>query len=140
MAKNTIILKKYVDILNEFTTGEAIKPGSLVKVNSAGAVVKHDEEGGVAEKLFVKEDALQGKTIDNNIANGDKAQVYTFLPGEEVYAVLNASAEPVKGDLLTSDGAGGLQVADLSAGNYVIGRAMEAKVATHDGRIKVCIL
>lgn len=140
MAKNTIILKKYVDILNEHVTGEAIKPGSLVKVTSDNKVIKHDEEGGVAEKLFVKEDALRGKTIGDNIANGDPAQVYTFITGEVVYGVLNAAAEPVVGDFLTSDGAGGLRVADLSAGEYVIGRAMEAKTAGHDGRIKVSIL
>lgn len=109
MAKNTIKLKKYVDIINEVEASAALYPGMLVELDSAGKVKPHSTAGGNAVKQFALEDALQGKGIDDQYASGDKVQVWSCVPGEEVYAILVDGQNVAIGDFVESNGEGMLQ-------------------------------
>jgi hypothetical protein len=109
MAKNTIKLKKYVDIINEVEASGVITPGMLLETDSDGKVKAHSSAGGNAVKQFALEDALQGNGIDDDYASGDKVQVWSCVPGEEVYALLKDGENVGIGDFLESAGAGMLQ-------------------------------
>ena len=106
---NTIKLKKYVDVINEYEAGDTIIPGQLVQLVSDGTVQPHGTAGGVAEKAFALEDELQGKGIDDAYAEGDRVQVMYARPGDEVYAFLKEASSITVGEFLESAGDGSLQ-------------------------------
>ena len=138
MAKNTIKLKKYLDIINEYTaTAVAITPGMLIELITGCKVRAHATAGGNVLQMFALEDELQGKGIDDNYAASDKIQCWVPVRGEEVYAILVDGETVVCGDFLESNGAGLLQKHDpdeyegsLSIGgiytNQIVGIALEA--------------
>ena len=107
MAKNTIKLKKYSDVIEEFVAGAAITPGMLVALNASGAVIPHGEAAGNAIPMFALEDELQGKTIDDAYAAGDPVQVWVAGRGDIVNAI--AGTAITAGDFLVSDGTGKLK-------------------------------
>lgn len=106
MAKKTIKLKKYNDIVNEFVAASAITPGSLVELTSAGLVQDHSTDGGDAAVMVALEDELQGKTIEEDYSADDQVQVWHVTPGEEVLAVIPSGEDPAIGTLLESAGDG----------------------------------
>lgn len=144
MAKNTIKLKKYTDIINEYDAGGVITPGMLVLIESDGDVVAHDTEDGYCAKLFALEDELRGKTIDDNFASGDPVQVWFATPGEEVYAILDNGEDISEGDLLSSAGNGKVQA--VGSGGVPIAQALEdvdmsgSSGVDPSGRIEIRIL
>ena len=154
MAKQTIKLKKYFDVVNEYDAGEAITPGMLIALAADGDVDKHAVAGGLCEKMFALEDELQGRTIDTDYAAGDPVQCWIALPGEEVLAWLANGEDVSIGDKLVSNADGQLKAftADIyvSSGvdteEYVIAMALEAidmsgsSGVDPTGRIKVRIL
>lgn len=151
MAKKTIKLKKYLDIINELNAGTAIIPGMLIAIASDGDVDPNSSAGGVCEKMFALEDELQGRTIDIAYAIADPVQCWNAVTGEEVFAWLANGEDVAIGDILTSDGAGALKAitADASAvvvEDYPIAIALEAVDMSGSsgvdptGRIKVRIL
>lgn len=107
MAKNTIKLKKYSDVIEEFVAGAAITPGMLVALNASGAVIPHGEAAGNAIPMFALEDELQGKTIDDAYANGSPVQVWVAGRGDIVNAIAGAAINA--GDFLVSNGDGKLK-------------------------------
>ena len=144
---NTIKLKKYTDIINEYEASAVIIPGQLVQLNTDGKVKPHATAGGLAEKAFALEDELQGKGIDDVYAIGDRVQAWNTRPGDEVYAFLNpASAVTIAiGDFLESAGNGNLQkygTVSATATLPPIAIALEALTtdATIAKRIKVRIV
>ena len=113
---HTIKIKKYVDIISEYTAGGAITPGNLVELMSTGKIRRHSTAGAPAVKLFALEDELQGKNIDQDYATGTVVQCWWTVPGEEVYALLADAQTIAIGDFLCSDGAGRLtKCLDVSA-------------------------
>jgi hypothetical protein len=152
MAKNTIKLKKYLDVVNEFTaTAVAITPGMLLELTSAELVQAHSTEGGPVLPMFALEDELQGKGITDNYAVSAKIQVWTAVRGEEVYALLADGEDVAVGDFLISDGTGKLKAATADSSAVVVEEfpiaiALEAvdmsgsSGADPSGRIKVVIL
>lgn len=152
MAKKTIKLKKYVDIINEYDAAEDITPGMLINLNSDGEVKINDSEGTPCPKMFALEDELQGRTIDTDYEDGDPVQCWSCVPGEEVYAWLANGEDVAIGALLISDGAGALKEytaaasAAVVAEEVVIAQALEAVDMSGSsgvdptGRIKVRIL
>ena len=64
---NSIILKRYLHIQEEYAAAAAIIPGMLVELTSAGTVQKHSGAGKSAIPMFAIEDALQGKGINQNL-------------------------------------------------------------------------
>lgn len=120
MAKNTIKLKKYVDIINEYDAGGAITPGHLVQLDSDGDVTVNSSAGVACQKAFALEDELQGKTISDAYASGDKVQVWNCVPGEEVYALLADGENAAIGDKLVSNGDGQLKVMTADSSGAVV--------------------
>lgn len=151
MAKQTIKLKKYVDIVNEYDAEAAITPGMLIELTSSGTVQANSSAGLACQKMFALEDELQGKTIADAYAADSPVQCWNTVPGEEVFAWLANGEDVAIGDLLVSDGAGALKAmtADSSATvteETPIAVALEAvdmsgsSGADPSGRIKVRII
>jgi len=113
MAKNTIKLKKYSDVIEEFVAGVAITPGMLVALDSAGKVVPHGVASGNAIPMFALEDELQGKTIDDAYEADAPVQVWVAGRGDIVNAI--AGAEIAAGDFLVSAGNGKLKPVGTAA-------------------------
>ena len=105
----TVILKRYNNVQFEAIAHEAITPGSLVEVMSTGKIKNHATAQGNAIPYFVIEDAIMGKTIDDNVAQGDLARVMVAGRGDEVNAILDTSQTILVGDLLASAGNGTLE-------------------------------
>jgi hypothetical protein len=124
--KNTIILKKYVDIYEEYTaTAVAVLPGTVLEVTSAGLVQAHSGAGEQTARLFAVEDALQGKEVGDEIAASGKVQVAVFVPGEIVNARIAANAVVTVGAPLTVNGSGAL-TPTIVAGDIIVGHALRA--------------
>ena len=150
MAINTIKLKKYSDVIEEYEAGGTITPGMLLEENSEGKVVAHSNAGEFAEKMFALEDELQGKGIDDDYASGDKVQCWIAGRGDQVYAILADGQNVAVGDILESDGNGALEKAvaeTASATTYpgsVVAVALEAVDTTNSAvataRIKVRVI
>ena len=121
MAKNTIKLKKYLNIINEYNAAAAIIPGELIELNTAGTVQVHATEGGNVLPMFAIEDELQGQDIDDAFAATDKVQCWVPTRGDEVYAILEDNNHVHIGDFLESNGAGELQLyyVDIGSGGEV---------------------
>jgi len=135
MAYNTIKIKKYSDVIEEYTaTAVAITPGMLLELTSACLVQAHSTEGGSVLAMFALEDELQGKGIDDNYAASDKIQVWIPYRGDIVYAILEDGQNVVCGDWLESNGAGLLQKHEPDPGsggeveydNVIVAQAIEA--------------
>ena len=151
MAKNTIKLKKYSDVIEEFVANAAITPGHLVELMSTGKVKKHATAGGnVAPIMFALEDSMQGYGIDDDYDALDPAQIWLPHPGDEVYAILADDNDVAIGDLLESAGDGTLRKHGVdSTGAYylraIVAVAIEAvdttgSPAATTSRIKVKII
>lgn len=160
MAYNTIKVKKYSDIIEEYTaTAVAITPGYLLEITSAGLVQAHATAQGNVLPMFALEDELQGNPITTNYAASAKIQCWIPGRGDIVYALLKDGETVVIGDFLESAGNGQLQkhVADVEsfesneAGsitvypNAIVGQALEAvdlsaSANTAAGRILVRII
>lgn len=111
MAKNTIKVKKYADVIEELTaTAVAITPGALLERTSAGLVQACTATTGAVLPMFALEDELQGKGIDDNYAVS--AQIQCWIPGrgDMVYALLEDGEDVEVGEFLESAGNGKLQV------------------------------
>jgi len=134
---NTIKLKKYLDIIEEYGAEAAITPGMLLELNSSGNVQVHSTAGGNVLPMFALEDELQGNDIDDAYVADDKVQVWVAVRGEWVYAILADGQNVSVGDFLESAGSGLLQKHEpdeynesASIGgiytNQIVGVALEA--------------
>lgn len=99
---------------DEGVAAEAITPGQLVAMDANGEYVKHASAGSFAETVFAQEDALQGKTIDDAYADGDRVFLLMAQPGDVVYAWLAAGENVTPADFLSSNGDGTLQKATIT--------------------------
>ena len=140
MNYNTIKLKKYSDVIEEYNAAAAITPGMLIQMTTADKVQKHATAGGNILPMFALEDELQGKGIDDNYATDDKVQCWIPGRGDQVYAILSDGETVAVGDFLESNGDGCLQKhvpdswesADAQAANTInqaaiVGIALEYK-------------
>ncbi len=134
---NTIKLKKYQDIIEEYAAASVIVPGNLIELSSSGTVQNHSTEGGNVLPMFALEDELQGKGIEDAFAAADRVQCWVAQPGEIVYARLNDGESVAIGDFLESAGNGCLKkhtanavTSDEEFTNYtncIVGVALEAR-------------
>lgn len=110
MKKNTIKLKKYLDVIEEYTaTAVAITPGDLLELTSAGLVQAHSTDSGTVLPMFALEDELQGNGIDDDYAACAKIQVWVAVRGEQVFANIADDEVITTGDFLVSNGDGTLK-------------------------------
>jgi len=162
MAKNSIIIKSYTKVQEEYTaTAVAITPGMLLELTSSGTVQAHSSAEGNSLPMFALEDELQGYGIDTAYGVSTKIQVLIPRRGDIVYALLADGQTAAIGDFLESNGAGALQVHvseteswenPSAAGsitvppNPIVGQALEAvdlsdsANLTATGRIQVRII
>jgi len=136
VAKNTIRVKSYVDVMEEMKATAIVTPGMLCEEDPAGTqaapfVKPHSTAEGNAMPLFAIEDESQGKGIDDNYAVDDKVQVWTANRGDWVYALLANGETAAINDDLVSNGDGYLRVhvPDDSGSiqtNAIVARAKEA--------------
>ena len=143
MAKHTIKIKKYADVIEEYTsTAVAITPGMLIEITAADLVQAHSSSAGRALTMFALEDELQGRGIDVNYDVSTKVQCWLPGHGDMVYALLANGETAVIGSWLESNGDGYLKVGTTQP----IGQAVEAvdmsdsSAADPTGRIIVRII
>lgn len=84
MAKQTIKLKKYGDIVNEYIAEGVLSPGHLVAVSATGGI-KVNAIATAQNLMVAVEDELQGRTIADAFAIGEPVQTWALQPGEEAY-------------------------------------------------------
>jgi hypothetical protein len=143
MANKSVILKNYLNTFEEIdATAVAVYPGELLELTSTGAVQAHATAGGSVLPMFAKEDAMQGKGIDDQYAASDKIQVWIPQRGDQVYAIVADGQDVSIGDFLESDGNGHLQLAPVDSSgvptvaNSLVGVALEAvDTATSDSSL-----
>lgn len=116
MAKNTIKVKKFLDVIEEYDSAAIITPGQLIELIAAGTVQRHSTAEGDALPMFALEDELQGKGIDDNYAASTKVQCWVAQRGEHVYAFLADGENVTIGQFLASNGDGDLRLHDLASG------------------------
>lgn len=137
MARNTILLRGHAREEAFTASPYAITPGMLVELDGAGDVIPHTTDEGIAFPIFAKEQhENQGAGIDTDIAVDD--EVIVLFP--ELGAKINAftSDTLAEGDYVTSDGAGGVRLAD--SGSFVIGVAAAASDLTGtNGRVEIYV-
>lgn len=126
MSINTIKLKNYLNIFEEYIASGEIYPGMLLNFSAANTVRAHNDDAPAQGCLpmFALEDALQGRDIDDPYADGDPVNVWIPTRGDEVYAILEDGANVSVGTFLESNGSGYLQA--YSSGNGAIAVALEA--------------
>ena len=109
MAKNTIVIKGYLNIRDEkVATAVAITPGKLIERTSGDLVQVHALAGGPVNPLFALEDAFQGKKITDDYAISVPIIIWKPIPGEQVYAHVSGT-DAVIGDFMESAGDGTLR-------------------------------
>jgi hypothetical protein len=115
--RNTIKIKNYSNVFEEYVAAAAIIPGMLIELIAAGTVQAHSSAGGSALPMFALEDELQGNGIDTAYTAANPVQCWIPNRGDQVYALLDDGETAVIGSLLESSGEGFLQVysADASA-------------------------
>lgn len=128
---NTIKLKNYSDVFEEYKADSAITPGHLVELLATGKVAPHGPADVNAFPMFAVEDELQGKGIDNAYAAGDQVQCWIPGRGDVVNAILKDGENVGVGDFLTSAGDGTLKQTDFASsatepGLAVIGQVVKA--------------
>jgi hypothetical protein len=115
----TILLTR-PGIHEEYPASAALKPGHLIELLSTGKVQKHATQGGVAERMFATEDALQGKTTVDAYA-ADDIVMCDIAPAGAVRLARVAAAAAAIGvsDKLVSAGDGTLKLPAASGASVL---------------------
>ncbi len=133
--------------IQEGNATETLTPGMLLRTTDAGTPdnpshAKHNVSGGAHSRLFLMEDALQGKGIDEDYASGDRTRCVIAEPGDIVYAWLKNGEHATPDEFLASNGDGTLKVA--TGTNVIVARAKEevdlSDTAVENGRIRVEVI
>jgi hypothetical protein len=108
--KNTIKVRLFQNIQDEYVANAWITPGMLVEVMSTGKIRKHaTASGNVVPVMVAIEDELQGKEITDNYVANDRVQVITPHAGDILLLLLADGQNVAIGDALESDGLGHVQ-------------------------------
>lgn len=117
----------------------AITPGHLLELAPTGVQKNTAAAANVAPMFALERDEL-GKDIDEAYAIGDYVKTGVFHPGQRVYAFLASGQNVAKGAYLTTNNAGLLTAAGVTAA-LRIAQALEAVDASAaDARIRVQIV
>ena len=132
MAYNTIVVKGY-PMRKEAVAAEAITPGHLMSLNSSNRLIKHAVAAGNSNATFAIENEVFGQGIDVAYANNDNVLYGIFAPGDEVNALVAASAAAIViGDYLESAGNGTLRKVTTAAAtadtsrSSIVAKALQA--------------
>lgn len=129
MASNTIVLRGSLGVRHEeYRVSVAFKPGHLLELLSTGKVRKLSVLGGKTQ-MVAKEDALQGRTVNDAYAADELALVHQASLTDRLQLRLPAAAPAVViGDRLISDGAGCVIKATAAGQNLYTSVAASAAV------------
>lgn len=120
--------------------GETPKPGMILQIQSATAlksgrhtfeIYNADQDGGRPKGPFyvLCEDAYQGKTVDDAYAAGDRAFLYTPLPGDELNLLLlniaGTADDHTKGEMLIVDDTTGKMIATTGSPETEVAQLLE---------------
>lgn len=140
---DTVLLHGDRDHIKSGTAGGDVTPGHLLIRASDGDF----EAGGSADTVaggpfFAVEHAKTGMGIDDDYADGEYMEYYPARPGDEVYAFLATANDVDEGDVLASDGSGGLQApaAGEEAHSYAVALEALNNTSGSQSRIKVEVL
>lgn len=107
-----ILVGKEQARVREGIAAGTITPGMLLAIDSAGKYVAHNVAGGVANLIFADMADYVGKGIDDNYVANDNVFAWIVNKGAEINTLVAASAAAiVVGDLVESNGAGGVRKA-----------------------------
>jgi len=130
MKHNTIILKNYSNVFEEYISAAIVTPGELLEMTSAGLVQDHSAAGGnVLPAMFAIEDALQGKAIWDNYASNARVRVWIPNTGDQVYGILADGQHVEIGSALESAGTGYLRLHAADPGDSTTGSVQNAIIA-----------
>ena len=129
---NSVKLKAYNEVNNEYVAAAAITPGQLVELDGNGEVQPHSSAGQNALAMIAVEDYLQGKGIDEDYAADDQVQCWVPTKGDEAYMILADGENVADGDFLESDGNGNLQKHEADSAGAVEYPASIVGVALED--------
>mgnify|MGYP007077480912 CR=1 FL=1 len=127
---NTIVLKGKGHH-DEGEAGAAISPGEAIRIQSDGTYDPEsqsppDATTGHRGLYIAKEDALQGKTVDDAYASGDTVFFYTPLPGDVCQILVKSGEDIDVGDEIYVEGAGsGLFIESTTATDHAQFEALE---------------
>lgn len=138
----TRIQLKGEGVQEEGRAASAITPGQLISLDSDGELIPHAVAGGAASPSFALEDALQGRTIEDNYAIGELVTYGIGRPGD-VYLGWGAAGEDIaNGDKLSSNGDGTFKVAGST--DVRLAEALEdldlTETGAENGRLRVRLL
>jgi len=100
----------------ERIAGATITPGYLLAIQTDNTVDPHGAAASNAYALFAAENEVFGGEITDDYVSGDNVLMWMCKPGDEIYALLPASATAVViGSYLQSGGDGTLVLAAADA-------------------------
>ncbi len=147
---NTVKIKKYSDVVEEYEASGTIIPGDLIEIHddSGPKVRRHSGADQNALPMFALEDELQGKAIGDDYSAENPVQCWVAGRGDIVNARLKASEEVDIGDWLVSQGEGTLKKYNASVHSdsdeahplKIVGQALEASNEGTVQRIAVRIV
>lgn len=126
----TVILRGTPVIKEAIAVSAVVTPGMLLLRTSATQVRPHNVAAGMAQPAFAVERDITGGDITTNYAVADTVAYASMRPGDEVYALVPASASAiVAGDFLESDGTGCLRKSTHGTGSATAAAAWPIAVA-----------
>jgi hypothetical protein len=131
MAGNRTIVLKGHGHHDEGRCGTAISPGMAVEMAADGEFDPTVSAQAAALKgglKVAKEDALQGKTIDDAYAVGDVLFYYEPEPGDVIHALVKAAANIAVGDKLVVEGGGSGLFVEAAGGALAANDHVKCKV------------
>lgn len=142
MAK-TIVLTSVAGQYDEALASAAITPGMLLVLETAGTVKAHATQAGYAERIFAREDSLQGAAVTTAYASGARVPYFIAAPGDIVNILLKAGETITIGETLVSGGNGTLIASDNTSSGVttkqIIATALEAKNLSASGSVNTLI-
>lgn len=110
-ANRTIVLKSPYGQHEEARASAAITPGMVLQMGSDGRVAPKATAGAATPCMIAKEDAYQGKTVDNAYAINDVVFFWTPNPGDHGNVLLATGQNAAIGSILINNTAGTYNVA-----------------------------
>lgn len=126
---NRIILNSPYGRYEEAVAAGTIKPGMLVEYDAnLKVVVNNNATTAWSERTIAKENALLGKSVEDNYASGDIVQVHFLQPGDVFYGYVLAATAITILDILAGNGDGTFKTAN-AATDKATAIALETKAA-----------
>lgn len=121
----------------------ALKPGVAVGLTSASPVLGRYTYGAwstafVGPLIVLREDYMQGKTVDAAYTSGDTGFLYFPLPGDELL-VRAAAATYTIGQALTLTTGSGVAGAGLGTADHSYYRSLESTTLAAEGFLLVMV-